>query len=254
MKEAIDWVIETFHAIDFSPLAHILDLNDLRNIAAILGVFITIRGAYQKWGTKAVYKAKIRKSLNRPSHISWISIANLKEKPLVIYQIVAAFKDTKSFVSLVEFDPPVTIKGLEASSFDLPEYSSLETSSDPFATLLPKFELHIVTESSVVKCRHAKNEQSLLLKKFKGHEQIGKFTQRHNGKIYTEDALYAIDHTYKEKAGTSFILKGGMICDEWPFRENRLTQAQMKDEATVVNTIDLVMKQYGAYARVVKLR
>lgn len=229
--------------IDFTPLKTLIDLNDLRNLAAISGVVITVLAASKKWGNKAIYHATISHSINRPARISSLSIANLKDKPLIIYEIHVRFNTSKHYFCLQKFDPPIVIKGLEATSLEPEAYSSLSIEPNPFRQIKVDIDLFLATERTVVKCKMASSPDNLVRKYMKNFSELTKSRDTFNKKVYTKEAAYALIYTYDGVQRTSFLLKHGFICDEWPFQFNALPITAMENDDSVITAInDLSLK------------
>lgn len=233
ITSVLDCIAAFFASIDYTPLKHIIDLNDARNLAAIAGVVIAIYATSKKWGNAAIYQAQMGYQINRPARIISLSLANLKEKPLIIYRIIARFNESKTYVILQEFKPPLVIDGLKATTLDPDAFSSLDANKNPFEDFDVKMDIMLVTESTVVKCKPAKSSESLTLKHMKGFSPIGKSTMLFNKKVYTHQAAYALIYRYKDSDCTSFLLHGGHIIDEWPFRVNSIPKDSMRDEQSL---------------------
>lgn len=253
ITSALDCIAAFFASIDYTPLKHLIDLNDARNLAAIVGVVIAVYAASKKWGNAAIYQAQISFQINRPARISNLSLANLKDKPLIVYRILASFEESKSFVTLRMFQPPLVIEGLQATSIEPDDFSSLDCQKNPFADITVKMDIMLVTESTVVKCKPAKIPESLVLKHMKGFREIGKSTMRHNGKVYTDEAAYALVYRYKDADRTSFILHGGHIIDEWPFRIKSLSPACMADQTLLKQELNALSEKVGTPLHAIRL-
>jgi len=238
----------------FSPLKHLIDLNDARSLAAIVAAVMAIRAAINKLGVKAIFKATISARLNRPRHISQLTISNLKDRPLVVYEVLALFDKSKAYVSVHTFDPPLVIRNLEATSFVPRPYSQLVDETDPFEELFPRFTLALVTEKDVVKCKQASINASLIARKLKGWRRIGTERYVFNEKVYTKEARYALIYPLQNGAtGTSFLLASGFIQDDWPFRINALSHNDMQDEATVAAAVEVLAEQLEVNIQIVQL-
>jgi len=185
-------ILSLINIIDFSPLKSFVDLNDLRNISAIFGVAIAVYAATKKWGNKAVYFATIERTINRPTRISSVSITNLKDKPLIIYEIHVHFKKLKRHFCLQKFNPPLIIKGLEATAIEPTPYSKLDIEPNPLAEFNIALDLVLITESSAVKCKPAKSPETLTHYNFKKSKLIGVTRQIFNKKLYSKEAVYAL--------------------------------------------------------------
>lgn len=246
-------LLDNFSRLDMTPFTSLLDLNDLRNIFAIFGVLVTIVLANKKWGNKAIFKATLQHAINRPGRISNISIANLKDKPLVVYEVLAQFPKLKRFISLQKFDPPLVIKGLEATSFKPEEYSSLSIEPNPFSEININMTLLLVTESSTVKCKGSLPSEALIHKKLKGWVQISKSKKIFNGKIYTSQAVFAVMHNVNGEVKTSFLLKGGYICDDWPYRINALPSKSMASEDSICEALNALALELNIHINIHKL-
>lgn len=253
ITSVLDCIAAFFASIDYTPLKHLIDLNDARNLAAIVGVVIAVYAASKKWGNAAIYQAQVSFQVNRPVRISNLSLANLKDKPLIVYRILASFNESKSFVTLRKFEPPLVIEGLKATSIEPDDFSSLDCPKNPFADINVKMDIMLVTESTVVKCKPAKIPEGLVKKHMKGFKEIGKSTMRHNGKVYTEEAAYALVYRYKDADRTSFILRGGHIIDEWPFRTNALPRECMDDPALLKQALHSLSEEIKTPLHAIKL-
>lgn len=257
----MDWLtsflretVENLAILDFSILKGIVDLNDVRSLAAIAAAVFAVRAGMNKLGTKAVFRATVTFAINRPAHISNLTIANLKDRPLVVYEVLALFKEQKAFLSLHKFNPPLVIKNLEATSFAPEEFSSLSLQSNPFENVRPNFGISLVTDRDVVHCKPAKIEASLINKYLKGMSAVAKHSSRINGKIYAKDARYAILRQQDGRIITSFLLASGVICDEWPFRPNAIPRECLESDETVAAAIEAISEQAGVVLRVQSLR
>jgi hypothetical protein len=234
-----------FTSIDYTPLKQFIDLNDARNLAAIVGVIIAVYAASKKWGAAAIYQAQISYTQNKPARITSLSIANLKDKPLVVYRALAKFNSLKAYVTIQKFDPPLVIEGLQATSIEPDEFSGLSFPQNPFSDPFVKMDLMLVTESTVVKCKPAKIPETLIRKHMKGFNEIGKYTNKLNGKVYTSDAAYAILYQFKGETRTSFLLNYGYICEDWPFQFNAIPAENMASEESVLKAVEEISKQIG---------
>ncbi|WP_347929509.1 hypothetical protein [Pseudomonas helvetica] len=245
--------LTVIESLDFSPLKYLIDLNDLRNLAAILGVAIGLMAASKKWGNKAVYFATIGASSNSPLRITSLSIANLKDKPLIIYEIHVIFKKPKRFFCLQKFNPPLVIKGLEATSFAPEKYSELEIKPNPFLGSTDPIDLILITESTAIKCKTAKPPESIVFRHMKKYKQLTKSKKIFNSKIYTKEATLALIYMYEGEQRTSFLLKNGHICDEWPFRTNMLSKDLMQSRELIIEGISEIAKQNDIQINIIEL-
>ncbi|WP_339410194.1 hypothetical protein [Pseudomonas sp. EA_35y_Pfl2_R5] len=242
-----------FTSIDYTPLKQFIDLNDARNLAAIVGVIIAIYAASKKWGTSAIYQAKISYTRNRPARVTNISIANLKDKPLVVYEVLAKFDHLKAYVTLQRFEPPLVIEGLQATSFEPDDFSGLNSEKNPFEELKIRMNLVLVTESTVVTCKPAKLPATLVRKHLKGFQEIGKFTNKFNGKVYSREAAYAVIYPIKGVTQTSFILHSGFIYGEWPFQYNAISPEDMKTEDSVRQAVEALAQMVNVPMQIQRL-
>lgn len=241
--DLVNDILTTMYSFDFSPLESLIDLNDLRNIAAILGVAIGLTTASKKWGNKAVYFATVGVSSNSPASITSLSITNLKDKPLIIYEINVLFKKSNSYFCLQKFDPPLVIKGLEATSLEPTKYSKLEIEPNPFLELHLKIEIFLITDSSAIKCKPAKSPDSIVFQKMKKYKPITVSKNKFNKKTYSKNTELALVYMYNGAQRTSFLLKTGFICDDWPFRTNLLPEGSMRDRESIAEAIKVIAEQ-----------
>jgi hypothetical protein len=253
MDNLFSSVANLFSEFNTSPFKSWIDLNDLRNVLAILGAVIAIIAANKKWGNKAVYTASIQHRINRPDRVSNLSIANLKDKPLAIYEVLAVFPTSKKHFSLQRFDPPLVIKGLEATSFTPEDFSSMGLDTNPFSDGAVDMHILLITESSAVKCKAALPPSALIDKALRGFEPIPKIINKFNDKIYTSNAIYAIGHELDGKMATSFLLKNGLICDEWPHDLNVIPLESMKSDDLVLDAIAVLSEKLGIPLQILKL-
>lgn len=250
--EIINSLVALIEAIDFTPLKALIDLNDLRNLAAIVGVLIAIKAASSKWGNKAVYFATVGASLTSPLRITSISIANLKDKPLIIYRINVLFKNS-GYYELEQFNPPLVIKGLEATSITTTPYTSLSLQPNPFRDLKVKFDIILTTESSTVKCKAAKSPEIINYKFFKKHKQLSVTRKKFNEKVYSEHDGWALIYMFQGTQRTSFLAKSGFIHSDWPFGINSLTSEDMNSHETIKESIALIGKKYNTHINITEL-
>lgn len=250
--ETISHLLSMVKSIDFTPLKSLIDLNDLRNIAAIAGVFITLKAASSKWGNKAVYFARVGASLSSPLRITSISIANLKDKPLIIYRISVLIKKAGYF-ELEKFDPPLVIKGLEATSITTTPYTSLSLQPNPFNDPKVEFEIILTTESSTLKCKAAKSPESLNYKIFKNHRVIGVNRKEFNHKVYSDHDGWALIYIFEGAQRTSFLAKSGFIHSDWPFSINSLHSEDMATPQKIKESIDLIGASNNTHINIVEL-
>lgn len=251
--EFLQDIYTLFNRIDFTPLKSMIDLNDLRNLAAISGVVITILAASKKWGHKAIYHATISHSLNRPTRITSLSIANLKDKPLIIYELHIRFNHSNHYFCLQKFNPPLVIKGLEATTLEPDDYSSLSIEPNPFSQYNIDIDLFLTTERTVVKCKQNTPPERLIRKYMKKATELTKSNNRFNSKIYTSQAAYALIYAYKGEQRTSFLLTHGFICDEWPFRFNALPSGSMENIESITAAINELSLQVSTKIQIQKL-
>ena len=241
----IPTIVEKISNLDFTLLKSLIDLNDIRNLAAILGVALGIKAASTKWGYKAIYFATIGKSLNSPARITNLSIANLKDKPLIVYEIAVLLKKQHQYFRLQKYDPPLVIKGLEATSVSPDAYSDLSITPNPFIDLDNKFEVHLITNSKAIKCKPARSPEALTYKHFNKYRPATVSRNIFNGKIYTSEAKFALIYEFKNLQRTSFLLKCGFICDEWPFKINSIPQEMMISKISISKWLSGISEQYG---------
>ncbi|MBK3848103.1 hypothetical protein [Stutzerimonas xanthomarina] len=253
MESIIAALSSWFAAIDYTPLKDIIDLNDVRSLAAIAGALIAIRAALRRFGHEAIYRATISHSLNRVGHISNLTVANLKDRPLVVFEVVVRFKSPNTYISLQKFDPPLVIKNLEATSIVPDPYSDISISPNPFDGLRLDMEILLVTERNVVKCKQAKNPASLIAKHLKGIPFATVSRNMINNKIYSREARYALFWQRDGAAMTSFILASGFICDEWPFRYNAIDKNALATDETVDQAIAALSKKIGVHLQYSKI-
>ena len=239
--------------VDFTPMRSIIDLNDIRNIAAISGVIITLFAASKKWGHKAIYYATISSTLNRPARISSLSIAILKDKPLIIYELHIRFNTSKHYFCLQKFEPPIVIKGLEATTIEPDAYSSLSIEPNPFNNPDIDMDLFLVTERAVVKCKEASPPGNLVRKYMSNFNELTKSKLVFNKKIYTRDSAYALIYKHEGKQRTSFLLKHGFIYDDWPFHINSIPSSAMENNESLIAELDALSTEISTKIEIVKL-
>ncbi|UVL73886.1 hypothetical protein [Pseudomonas protegens] len=250
--EIINHLLALLMSIDFTPLKSLIDLNDLRNLAAIAGVLITLKAASSKWGNKAVYFASLGASLTSPFRITSISIANLKDKPLIIYRINVLLKNI-GFYELEKFDPPLVIKGLEATSITTTPYTNLSIQPNPFNDLKVDFDIILTTESSTIKCKAAKSPELINYKFFKKQKPIGVSRKKFNDKIYSEHDGWALIYMFQGAQRTSFLAKSGFIHSDWPFPINSIRSEDMSNIETIKESIAHIGKEYNTYFNISEL-
>ncbi|WP_236198286.1 hypothetical protein [Pseudomonas putida] len=250
--EIINNLAALIEAIDFTPLKSLIDLNDLRNLAAIVGVFIAIKAASSKWGNKAVYFATVGASVTSPLRITSISIANLKDKPLIIYRINVLFKKN-GYYELETFNPPLVIKGLEATSITTTPYTNLSIQPNPFKDLKVEFDIILTTESSTLKCKAAKSPDNINYKFFKKHKQIGITRKKFNEKVYSDHDGWALIYMFQGTQRTSFLAKSGFIHSDWPFGINALASEDMSNHETIKESIALIGMKYNTHINISEL-
>lgn len=231
--------------IDYTPLKNLVDLNDVRSLAAILAAVFAVRAGVNKIGHKAIYQATITHSKNRVSQISNLTIANLKDKPLVVYEVVLHFKDAGSYIILKTFSPPLVIKNFEATSITPEPYSSISIDPNPLDAFNPKLEIALVTESKIVICKNAKGSLGLTMNHFKGKIQAAVSRSAFNNKLYSSDALYAILWSENGATNTSFLMRTGFITDEWPFPYNAIPPECLASDATLADAIETLSQKIG---------
>lgn len=251
--DALQPVFEFFNSLNFSPLIHIIDLNDARSLATIAAAFFAVKAAMNKLGAKAVYNATVTHKINRPSHISNITISNLKDKPLVIQEILIKFTKEQAFYTLQKFTPPLIIKNHEATSITPVDYSSFSLTINPFDDPLTKIEVLLVTNDNIISCKRSKTAASLIAKKMKGLHQVGVNTAKFNGKVFSAEARYAILRREGDKTVTSFLLASGLIVDEWNFRYNGIPPEDMKSEEAIKDALKIIAKEENTSFQLVKL-
>lgn len=251
--EFLNSALSSIYSIDFSPLKSIIDFNDIRNIAAILGVVIGVTTASKKWGSKAIYFATVGASSNSPASITSLSITNLKDKPLIIYEINVLFKTSNSYFRLQKFDPPLVIKGLEATSFEPEKYSELEIEPNPFLELNLKIDLILITESSAIKCKTAKSPESIVFRKMKKYKSVTTSRKKFNKKTYSKNTELALVYMFDGAQRTSFLLRTGFICDDWPFRTNMLPKESMQSRETIKEAINDIALQNNVRINIVEI-
>lgn len=245
MESIIPALSSWFAAIDYSPLKHVIDLNDVRSLAAIAGAVFAIRAALRRFGHEAIYRATISHALNRVGHIANLTIANLKDRPLVVFEVLVYFKEAGTYITLQKFDPPLVIKNLEATSFVPEPYSDISISPNPFDDRRLNMEILLVTESNVVKCKQAKNPARLIAKHLRGIPFATVSRNMINNKIYTREARYALFWQQDGATRTSFLLASGFICDEWPFRYNAVDKDALASEESIEQAIQELSKKIG---------
>lgn len=250
--EPAQYLMDLAASIDFTPLKYVIDLNDLRNVAAIAGVLITLKAASTKWGNKAVYFATMGADLSSPMRITSISIANLKDKPLIIYNINVLLKDL-GYYELERFDPPLVIKGLEATSITTTPYTELTLKPNPFDNLKQKLDIILTTESSAIKCKAAKSPEAINHKYFNKHKRIGISRKIFNKKIYSNRDGWALVYMFEGAQRTSFLAKNGFIHSEWPFPINALPSQIMDKPESIKESISSLGQTYGVHINICEL-
>ncbi|MCP1616964.1 MULTISPECIES: hypothetical protein [Pseudomonadaceae] len=221
-------VISLFQSIDFAPLKDIFDLNDLRNILAILGAIFAISSALKKWGQKATASYSIEFSTMHPTYPRDITIINEKDKPLVIHRVIAIF-DNNQYVTLSRLSPPMVIKGLESEVIEPERITTLNTDTNPFEAKKSKFDLALVTDTKLLKCKIKPSPDIRTLKYMANKKEITRTTLLFDGKVIPSNAICALTYTHENKRHVSFVLDYGLIVDGWPFPLNCLEQDQLTD-------------------------
>lgn len=243
IKSALNTVSSFFGSLDYSILTGLMDLNDARNIMAIIGGVFVIKTAISKLGHAAVCRAKISHRLNRATGVTDISIANLKDKPLIVYQIIARFAKSKSFITLKEFSPPLVVDGLKATSVVIDDFSSLNSSLNPFSDLSDRMDILLLTNDAIFKAKRAKAPEQFIAKATRGHTEITKSTKMLNGKVYTDDAAYALSYEHEGKLCISFLLKHGFIVDDWPFHINAIPRESMQSKESLEEALSALSEE-----------
>ena len=252
LASVLDCIAAFFTSIDYSPVMALLDLSDIRNVFAIVGAAATLHLASKKWGTSAVCTTKITYSLDRSPHISDLTIANLKDKPLVVYQVLAHFPSLDTYLCVQTFSPPLVIKGLEATSVKPEPYSFLDLQNDPFNDVSTEFDVWLVTERRLVKCKKAKNPYTLIEKKLKGAE-ITKIKNTFNGRIYSRDSKYALIYNHNGTEHIGFLLRNGVVRDNGPVGLTLLPAEIMDSEESIAAAIDHLSESKGIKIHLRKL-
>jgi hypothetical protein len=168
------------------------------------------------------------------SGISNITLINMKDRPLAIFGIHAVMEGL-SF-SLKELNPPLILKGLEATTVEIDAVSGWRLGVEPYKWDLPQgrhanIDIYLSTATRTVKCRRESPPSAMTFALSRELRPVIQETTRFNGVIYNEKARYALTYIDSGVEKTSIIDLAGII--HWDQAINGLRLEDMKTADTV---------------------
>jgi len=173
--------------------------------------------------------------------ISAITLMNLKDRPVAIFEAHAVMDDKS--LSLKKFDPPFILKGLEAASIPIEPASSYSLENEIFEWKAPILEngacidIYLATSGKNIKCLKRGPSTHFKTITKKNLKIISKHTRRYNDHIINDDAQYAVIYNEDGKTKTVFIDKHGHM-HNWDYLPNALHPNDLKNGITVRNAIE----------------
>ena len=155
--------------------------------------------------------------------ISSVTLVNLKDRPIPIFGIQAVTGDYS--INLIEMNPPVILRGLEATVINIPPVSARYIGNDPFEWKdtalggLP-IDIYIHAPKKVIKCRPFSASSALGTAFRRNLFPVTNSTRTFNDRVYNENVLYAVVYREGSEQKTAFIDRSGFI--DWSYAINRL--------------------------------
>ncbi|WP_141629563.1 hypothetical protein [Pseudomonas sp. PAMC 25886] len=226
-------------------------MTTLSTITSLLGDFLKIApglvllpfSIYFFW-KKISHKASatFSISMNRVTapRLSDIVIANLKDKPLVIWALHARI-NKEQWLTIQKFEHPLILKGLETVNINPPPVSEYNVKSDtitnPFGSG-KHVEIFITSTDKIFKCLPMTYPENLATKKFSELTYITSTIKSYKGITYNNNVKFAITYEYNGQTEVALLENNGCMTHGWPFIPNRFQADHISDTATVRRTFE----------------
>ncbi len=212
--------------------------TDLLKSAGLISLPFTIYFAWMKIGHRvaAIYSWRVGPLI--ASGIGTVTLINLKDRPLAIFDIHAVM-DGLSF-GLKEFRPPLILKALEACTIEIDSVSERYVGPQPY-DWKPKPEerdgvdIYISTFSKQIKCLKKGTKTHLGFAIKRRLKLVTTGTSQFNGLIYNKNAKFAITYTEDKQQKTALIDAAGVI--HWDRTPNGLRPSDIKSPESVKNIL-----------------
>lgn len=209
----------------------------LRNLG-LVAIPFTLYFAWTKIGYRVVVQPTWSARRHAASGISRLTLINMKDRPLAIFQAHAVF-DGMVF-PLNDFDPPLILKSYEAVNVEIPEVSKYYVGNKPFEWSagidLHKIDIFLSTASRMVKCKHGAPPSRVGFAQRRNNALVIQHTEMFNGRVYNDNVKYVIGYRLDGVEQTSFVDQSGFI--DWRFAPNMLHAEHIGSEEAVRNVLD----------------
>lgn len=210
-----------------SALSWLYSLFDIRLISLVSASF-AIYFACQKLQVKACVSFSMQSDRLYGTYISQLVISNKRDNIIPIALIKLEVIGSGTF-TLVEFSPPLVLKGYESQGVDIPKYSTLysdvgEIELDPFKIPL----LHLITMSG--KEINCEIESHITERDF--NNIITKFVNKFNDIVLTDKMAFIFSYKLEGNEKNLIIDRRGMFYENNPFPFNYIdtTRTQIVEQ------------------------
>lgn len=235
--------------------------NALRIVPGLVLLPLTLFLGWKKIGHKVHVSYTTTYERLSASRLTDLVITNLKDKPIAVYEIHLLI-DRHFVIPVQKFNPPVIIKGLESAVVETQPVSEYFLGEQVFELGTrggQLFEIYLTTHAGLIKCKVVNPPSITAYQKFKDYEMAVAHTQKYNGIVYNDTAMYAVIYRFEGATHTAIVEQGGFIVTGWPFLPNELPQeamlsAEMVRKALAASEIQHVINTKELYVHRLKNR
>lgn len=198
----------------------------IRPIFFFIATTLAIHLGFLKIGSKvlATYSFGSASKFSTSQIIS-ITFKNKKDKPISILSIYAVISK-KYKLNLLTNDPPIILKGLEAVSIAIPQYSkAIIGESELSHEHIHDIQIYISSGDGVIKCKGMESNDNEL----PGLTNATRITNSFAGVCFNENTAFILEYVYNDKQHTAFIDKSGLIGNQWIFSINKIDSFENED-------------------------
>ena len=177
------------------------------------------------------------------SGISAVTLFNLKDRSLAIFQVFAVTGKHLVF-DLGEFDPPLILKAYEATNVKVNPVSDWTVNGEAIEWHLSgpgEIEIYVVTATSrrAVRCVWRGRERRLSFSFRREMQPVVGSRHMFGGRLINDEALFAVRHfNARRDRVTSLIDPSGHI--DWGLTLNRIPDQRMASRETVLEALNSI--------------
>jgi len=168
---------------------------------------------WKKFGYKVHVSASLGASVFTGFFVKDLILVNKKDKPLILNSIYLLWKK-HTLIPILEFDPPLIIKALEAIRVDVPDVSGCFLSKEEFkfsAEIYDESQLFIISDNKQVECKKTGRMDSIGMSYQRNYSKVIVRRDLFNNHIFNDLAKFSISYRVGKEVKTGFLADTGFI-------------------------------------------